>query len=127
MPERGKFSTMTGLKWWWIAFALTVQPLLGLAVTFPFWRRAQMTFGSIVGTAFIFASAMGLILREYVELDRLSQACLDAGSVCWPEPSAFTRFAIYAFIALIEVFGLFSLSLVVEERVRRRNYAPEWR
>jgi hypothetical protein len=118
---------LTELRWWWIAFALTVQPLLGLTVTFPFWRRAQMTFGSIVGTALIFASAMGLILREYVELDRLSQACVDAGNVCWPEPSAFTRFAIYAFIALIEVFGLFSLSLVVEERVRRRSYAPEWR
>ena len=118
---------MTELRWWWIAFALTVQPLLGLAVTFPFWRRGQMTFGSIVGTALIFASAMGLILREYVELDRMAQACFDAGTVCWPEPSAFTRFAIYAFIGLVEVFGLFSLSLVVEERVRRRGYAPEWR
>jgi hypothetical protein len=118
---------MTEMKWWWIAFALTVQPLLGLAVVVPFWRRGQMIFGNIVGTALVFASAMGLILREYVELDRLSQACLDAGTVCWPTPSAFTRFAIYAFIALIEVFGLFSLSLIVDERVRRRNYAPEWR
>jgi hypothetical protein len=118
---------MTGLSWSWIAFALTVQPLLGLAVTFPFWRRGQMIFGSIVGTALIFASAMGLILREYAVLDALSQACFDAGTVCWPEPSAFTRFAIYAFIALIEVFALFSLSLVVEERVRRSGYAPEWR
>ncbi len=118
---------MFELRWWWIAFALTVQPLLGLAVTYPFWHRGQMTFGNIVGTALIFASAMGLILREYVELDQLSQACLDAGTVCWPSPSAFTRFAIYAFIALIEVFALFSLSVVIDERVRRRNYAPEWR
>jgi hypothetical protein len=79
-----------------------------------------------VGTAVLFATAIGLILREYVELDRLTQQCLDAGAVCWPQPSAFTRFAIYAFIALIEVFALFSLSLVIEERVRRRNYAREW-
>lgn len=118
---------MTGLSWWWIAFALTVQPIIALAVTYPFWRRGQMIFGSIVGTALMFASAMGLILREYAVLDALSQACLDVGTVCWPEPSAFTRFAIYAFIALIEVFALFSLSLVVEERVRRSGYAPEWR
>jgi hypothetical protein len=118
---------MSGLSWWWIGFALTVQPLLGLAAAILFWRGAQMTFGNIIGTALVFASAMGLILREYVELDRLSQACLDAGTVCWPTPSAFTRFAIYAFIALIEVFALFSLSLVVDERVRRRNYSAEWR
>ena len=118
---------MNGLSWGWIAFALTVQPLVGLAVTFPLWRRSQMTFGNVVGTAAIFASAMGLILREYVELDRVSQACLDAGTVCWPTPGAFTRFAIYAFIALIEVFALFSLSVIVDERARRRNYAPEWR
>jgi len=42
-------------------------------------------------------------------------------------PSAFTRFAIYAFIGLTEVIALFSLSIVVEDRARRRHYAPEWR
>jgi hypothetical protein len=47
--------------------------------------------------------------------------------VCWPEPAAFTRFAIYAFIGLVQVFVVFTLSLRVEERVRRRDYAPEWR
>ena len=40
---------------------------------------------------------------------------------------AFTRFAIYAFIALFEVMGLFMLSLRVETKLRRRGYAPEWR
>ena len=68
-----------------------------------------------------------MIWREHVELDRIVKACLDAGTVCWPRPAAFTRFAIYAFIGLIEVFILFSLSLRVEERIRRRDYAPEWR
>jgi hypothetical protein len=47
--------------------------------------------------------------------------------VCWPEPSAFTRYGIYAFIALFEVCGLFLLSLVVEKKLRDRDYAPEWR
>lgn len=100
--------------------------LIGLLVAVPFWRKGQATFGSIVGTAVIFASALALILREYVEIDRVTQACLDAGVVCWPEPSAFTRCAIYACIGMVEVFALFSLSLVVEERVRRRSYAREW-
>ena len=32
-----------------------------------------------------------------------------------------------AFIALFEVMVLFTISLKVEEKVRRRGYAPEWR
>ena len=79
------------------------------------------------GTAVCFGAGVALILREYVELDRQVRACLDAGMVCWPEPSAFTRFAIYAGVALLQIFALFSLGLIVDERVRRRGYAPEWR
>lgn len=104
-----------------------MAPVAAVLVAVPFWRSRQMIFGNIAGTAVIFATAIGLILREYVELDRLTQACLDAGTVCFPQPSAFTRFAIYAFIALIEVFALFTFSLKFEERVRARDYAPEWR
>lgn len=103
-----------------------VPPVVGALLALPFWRKGQSIFGSILGTIVIFGSALGLILREYVELDRLTQACLDAGTVCWPEPSAFTRFAIYAFIALVEVFALFTLSIVVDERRRRGSYAREW-
>jgi hypothetical protein len=114
------------LSWFWIALAATVPPVVGTLLAVPFWRKSQPIFGSIAGTAVIFGSAIGLILREYVELDRLTGQCLDAGVTCWPDPSAFTRFAIYAFIGLIEVFALFLLSLRVEERVRRRNYAREW-
>jgi hypothetical protein len=114
------------MSWLWIALAITVPPLVAVLVAVPFWRKGQATFGSIIGTAVIFASAIGLILREYVEIDRLVQACLDAGTTCFPEPSAFTRFAVYACIGMVQAFALFSLSLVVEERIRRRNYAREW-
>jgi hypothetical protein len=115
------------LNWNWITLAATVPPLLALCLALPLWRKGQTILGSIAGTVVIFGSAIGLILREYVELDHLTQACLDAGTVCWPVPSAFTRFAVYAFIGLVEVFALFTLSLMVEERMRRRNYSPEWR
>lgn len=118
---------MNELSWFWITVMLTAPPLVGLLVAFPFWRQGGMIFGNIAGTVVIFGTAFALILREYVELDRWTQACLDAGSVCWPEPSAFTRFAIYAFVGLIEVFALFALSLKVERRMRDRDYAPEWR
>ena len=118
---------MNQLQWFWIALELTVTPLLGLLVAFPFWRKGGMIFGNIAGTAMIFGWAFALIMREYVELDRMVQQCIDAGDVCFPEPSAFARFAIYAFIGLAEVIVLFSLSLRVEKRQRDRDYAPEWR
>ncbi|MBA2304872.1 MAG: hypothetical protein H0W08_19885 [Acidobacteria bacterium] len=118
---------VTGLNWYWIAIAATMPALIGLVAAIPFWRRSDAIFGNIVATSIIFASAFGMIWREHVELDRVIQACIDQGTVCWPEPGAFTRFAIYAFIGLLQVFAVFSLSLRVEERVRRRDYAPEWR
>jgi hypothetical protein len=117
---------VTGLDWFWISLMATVPPVVALLAALPFWRSRQMTLGSIAGTVIIFGTAMGLILREYVELDRITKECLDAGTVCWPEPSAFTRFAIYASIGLIEVFLLFIVNLKVEERLRRRGYAKEW-
>src|ERR1700687_2369149 len=115
------------LNWSWIALALIVPSLVGGLVAFPFWRKGEPIFGNLAGTAVIFGAAFALIMRERVELDRVARECLDRGGVCWPEPSAFTRFAIYAFIALFEVMALFSLSLRVEAKLRRRGDAPEWR
>ena len=120
-------SVLTSLNWYWMGIGLTVPLLLALLVALPFWRTRQMTFGSIVGTTVIFVSGVGLIFREYVELDRIVRSCLDQGFVCWPVPSVFTRCAIYAFIALGEIFVLFTVGLLVGERVRRRDYSPEWR
>ena len=119
-------TVLNGLNWFWIGVMAAAPAAGALLLALPFWRSRQMTLGSIAGTAVIFGTAIGLILREYVELDRISQDCLDAGTVCWPDPSAFTRFSIYACIALIQVFALFFFSLKVEERWRRRDYAPEW-
>ncbi len=119
-------TAVQGLNWFWISIMATAPAVAALLLAWPFWRSGQMTFGSVIGTAVIFGTAMGLILREYVELDRIAQDCLDAGTICWPEPSAFARFALYASIGLVEVFILFFLSLKVEERRRRRDYAPEW-
>jgi hypothetical protein len=115
------------LSWFWIVLQATVPLPVALLAAYPFWRTGQAIFGNIVGTGVLFGVAFALIFREHAALDILLQRCLEAGTVCFPDPSAFTRFAIYAFIALFEVFALFWLSLVVEERIRRRNYSPEWR
>lgn len=118
---------IAGLNWSWIAISATLPGILGLLVGFLFWRRSEAIFGNIVATGIIFAFAFGLIWREHMELDAIIKACLDAGTICWPDPAAFTRYAIYAFIGLIQVFMVFTLSIRVEERMRRRDYAPEWR
>src|SRR5262245_6183555 len=112
---------------YWLALQLTVAPLMGLLAAMPFWRKGGIIFGNIVGTGVILGWAIGLIFREYFQIDRMVRACFDAGTVCWPEPSAFVRFAIYASVGMIEVFALFTISLKVEKRIRDRDYAPEWR
>jgi len=118
---------MTGVNWFWIGIALGVPPVAGALIAVPIWLLDQPILGNLAGTGVIFGAAVGLIMRERVELERLAQRCLDQGYFCFPDPSAFTRYAIYAFIALFEVMILFYMSLKVEERRRRRGYAPEWR
>ena len=118
---------MRELSWYWIALMSTVPPVAGALVAFVVWRTGQMILGNLAGALVIFSIAIALILRETIELNRVTQACLDAGYTCWPEPSAFVRYAIYAAIGLIEVFALFAFSLRVETRNRNRAYAPEWR
>jgi hypothetical protein len=118
---------VTGLNWFWILFALLVPAIAGGVVAYPIWRMGQPIFGNIVGSVVIFAAAVALIMREHVELDRIVQNCLDRAVTCWPEPSAFTRFAIYAFIGLFQVIVLFTVSVRVESALRRRHYDPEWR
>jgi hypothetical protein len=115
------------LNWPYIALAMTAPPLIGGLLAFPFWRMGQPIFGNIVGSIVIFGAAIALIMREHVELDAIVQRCLAQGATCWPEPSAFTRFAIYAFIGLFEVIVLFTLSIRVDMKFRRRLYAPEWK
>jgi hypothetical protein len=120
-------NSVNELNWHWIALASTLPVLGALLAAYPLWRLGHEILGSIAGTAVIFGAAIGFIMRESVELDRITQACLDAGTVCWPEPSAFARFAIYGFIGLAQVIVLFMLSMIVEQRVRRRSYSREWR
>jgi hypothetical protein len=123
----GRAVSVTELSWFWIVGLATVPPIVALLIALPAWLKSQPILGNIAGSAVIFAAALTLIIRESVEIDRLTRACLDAGYTCFPNPSGFARYAIYAFIALFEVFALFTFSLSVEHKVRRRGYDPEWR
>jgi len=118
---------MTGLNWSWIALMALVPLPVAVMAARPVWRRSEVILGNIAGAAVIFGTALVLIVREHAELDAVVRGCLDRGMTCWPEPAAFTRYAIFAAIALVEVIALFAVSLRVEARQRNRGYAPEWR
>jgi hypothetical protein len=119
---------MNGLSWGWLAVMVLVPLPLGMLVAAPVWLKRETILGNLGGAAVIFGMAFGLIFREAAELDRLRQACFDAGGViCWPTPGAFMRYALYAGIGLLEVIALFVASLNVEKRIRDRDYDPEWR
>ena len=115
------------LSWSWIVLMCVVPMPFAVGVAAIGWRKNQMILGNIAGAAVIFGAALLSIFREYAVLDRLTQQCLDAGTTCWPQPSAFVRYAIYGAIGLIEVIAVFLFSLRVERRMRERDYAPEWR
>jgi hypothetical protein len=118
---------MTGLSWNWIAVMVLIPLPAGLLVALPFWRARQMILGNLAGGAVVLLIALVLILREHAELDRITQSCLASGITCWPDPSAFMRFAIFASIGMLEVFAIFLISIRVDDRAARRRYSPEWR
>jgi hypothetical protein len=118
---------VTQLNWSWIALMATVPGLLGAGLAYPCWRKTEVILGNLAGTAVILGFAFALIFRESAEVDRLTRACLDQGYTCWPIPSAFVRYAIYASIGFLEVVVLFLASLKVEQHIRNQHYAPEWR
>lgn len=102
--------------------------LLGFLIAWPLWRRNMGTFGSSVGASVIFMCAAALIGREYAELERLTEACVEAtGYECIFKPSAFTRFAIYAGIGLVQVFVLFDAGIRADHRAYRKQFPSEWK
>lgn len=118
---------MNGLSWQWIGVMATAPFVLGALIAYPVWRTQEYILGNLAGAAIIIATAFALIFRESAEVDRVTRACLADNYTCWPVPSAFVRYAIYAGIGMVEVIVLFLWSLRVEQTIRNRNYAPEWR
>ena len=115
------------MSWYWIAIALTVPLLAALVIAVPCWLKFDPIVGNALGAGVIFVGAIALIAREYVEIERATARCLQAGIICSFSPEPFTRFAIYGLIGLLQASAVFALGLKVEEYRRQRSYAPEWR
>jgi hypothetical protein len=115
------------MAWSWIVVAIVVPMVIGLAIACPFWLwKANDSIGSILAGGAVFVACLTFIGREYIQVQRVTNACLEAGRVCAFKPEPFTRFCIYGFIALLQAFVLFVVGLSIEERIRRRDYASEW-
>ena len=116
------------MNWFWIGVAATAPLALGFLISWPFWRKGMTTFGASVGAGFIFLAGAALIGREFTEMERMTEECLAAtGFDCVFTPSAFARFAVYACIALVQVFILFDASIAADKRHYRRQFPSDWK
>ena len=120
------------MNWLWVAAALTVPTIVGILMAFPVWRwGTNPTIGAILGAFPVFIATVALIGREFIEIQQFYGECrtlLRRHIVCHElSPDEFTRFAIYCFIRMLEVFLLFYMSAVIEGRKREREFAAPWR
>jgi len=115
------------VSWYWIAIALTVPLLAALAIALPCWWKFDPIIGNALAAGVIFVGAIALVSREYVEIQRTTMRCLQAGIICSFSPEPFMRFAVYGLIGLFQASAMFVLGLKMEEYRRRRAYARDWR
>lgn len=115
------------MSWYWIGVALVLPFGLAILVAWPFWGRSRDSLGSGVGSLLILAFAVGFIGREYIHLQQFTGECIAAEKACSFYPEPFTRFCIYAFIAMAQVGALFAVSGTVEHRIENAAFAKEWR
>lgn len=112
----------------WVAFAIVMPLAAALGVAWPFWRKVTRDpVGTIAGCFIVFGFAVALVGRELVHLQRFTNSCVELEIACSYHPEPFTRFVVYGCIALVQVFALFLIGWRVEDRIRQREVAPEWR
>ena len=114
------------MSWLWIAVALVLPFGLAVIVAWPFWGRSRDSLGSGVGSLLILALTVVFVGREYIHLQQFTEACIAAEMTCRFHPEPFTRFGIYAFIAMAQIGALFAVSAAVEHRIENASFAKEW-
>jgi len=116
------------MSWFWIGLAIVLPFAVGLAIAWPFWRKpSRDPVGTVLGAFVVVASGVALVGREFIHVQRLTNHCLAAETVWRFFPEPFTRFFIYIAIAMAQVFVLFMIGWGIENRIRSRAFAAEWR
>jgi len=110
------------MHWSWVLLAATAPLFVGALVAWPFWRmRVKDEMGTIAGVAVVMIFAVFFISREFGEVLAAQAKCQAEGHLCRFSPEPFTRYAMYAGVAMLHVFLLFMLGLTIEERIRRKK------
>lgn len=109
------------LNWFMIAIELAVPIPAAIVVAWFFWRRGRWVIGNVVGSGVVLLVTLVCFGGQFVDVLRLSAACDAAGIVCAMHPSLFMGLAVFVLIGFIEVAVLYVVSLVAEERTRRRT------
>ena len=115
------------MSWYWIAIAVLLPLVAALGVAWPFWGRSRDALGSGAGALLVFVLDVAFVGREYIHVQQLTAGCLAAEVRCAFHPEPFTRFCIYGFIAMAQVFVLFAVGATVEGRIANKAFAAEWR
>ena len=115
----------------WMTAAFAVPTIIGLLVAVPFWfTRTGAIVGNVIAAAVIFAAVLALIGREFIAIDRVRQQCAEAELGCRDMVStadAFTRYAAYGLIGLLDTALIFTCHSRFEHKRSRSRYAKEWR
>jgi hypothetical protein len=116
------------MSWFWIGLAIVLPLVLGIGIAWPFWRKpSRDPVGTVLGAFVVVAFGVAFVGREFIHVQRLTNRCLAAETACRFFPEPFTRFFIYTAIAMAQVFVLFIVGSAVEDRIRSRAFASEWR
>ena len=115
------------LSWAWVAAAIVIPLTLAAAIAWPLWGRVDDSMGSITGAFVVLVFGVAFVARELIHIQRLTYRCIALETVCRFYPQPFTRFFIYGAIAMLQVFLLFAVGGYIEDRIRNRSFATEWR
>lgn len=110
---------VVGLNWLLVGVSVAVPLLVGLLIAWLLWGGRDTMAGNLAAAGIILLSIFLFFPIEFVEVQRVRQACGEAQVRCVFQPSQFVRYAIYAMAGFLDIMLIFLASLWYESRRRR--------
>ena len=115
-----------GLNHTWMLTAAIVPLIVGLIVAWPLWRRrVSDDMGSVLAAGVILVLISALVVREYGEVELITQQCRLKEIPCHFRPQPFVRYVLISAIGMCQVFVVFVTGLRFEERLRRNELSRQ--